>query len=226
MIVYLRESKENDISWKGDGSRRIPRIITVDSTKNFWLEQRASATTLGLIICLCCLLMFLFCVIIILRRQMVGTFILNANGSLIIYGMYRYYCPKKTIILSLKKLLKPWITDNIRRMVNFKHQLFKQYKNRIIAFETYNNYTYNLQRIMEKAKRDYFVRRLNNNCENNIKKTCKIVNSLLSKPYKKCTTLLDSSGAEVHDSRDIANNVLWPLFHYSRQTGKWRSEDR
>ena len=35
MIVYQRESKENDISWKGDGSRRIPRIITVDSTKNF-----------------------------------------------------------------------------------------------------------------------------------------------------------------------------------------------
>ena len=37
--------------------------------------------------------------------------------------------------------------------------------------------------IMENAKRDYFVERLNN-CKDNIKKTRKIVNSLLSKPNR------------------------------------------
>ena len=85
--------------------------------------------------------------------------------------------------MSLKRLLNPWIADNFRRMVNFKHKLFKQYKNRIIAFETYNNYKFNLQRKMKRAKRDYFVRRLNN-CKNNEKKTWKIVNSVLSKPNR------------------------------------------
>ena len=39
-----------------------------------------------------------------------------------LWNVYRRCCPKKTKILSLKKLLKPWITDNIRRMVNFEHQ--------------------------------------------------------------------------------------------------------
>ena len=151
-----------------------------------------------------------------------------------LWNVYRRCCPKKTKILSLKRLLNLWITDNIniRRMVNFKHKLFKQYKNRIIAFETFNNSKSNLQRMMKRAKRDYFVRRLNN-CKNNVKKTWKIVNSLLSKPNKKkCTTLLDwcDADAEVHDSRDVANVYMcmcvWPLFHHSRQTWQRNSEDR
>ena len=54
----------------------------------------------------------------------------------------------------------------------------------------------------ENKERFFRIKRLNS-----IKKTGKIVYSVLSKPNRniKCTTLLDSSGAEVHDSRDIAN---------------------
>ena len=60
------------------------RVTDVSATciDHFGTTNRTS------LICLCCLLMFLFCVIVILGRQMDRTFKLNANGSLIIYRMF------------------------------------------------------------------------------------------------------------------------------------------
>ena len=46
-----------------------------------------------------------------------------------LWSLYSRECPKKSKTISVKKLVRPWITDNIRRMANYKHHLFKLYKN-------------------------------------------------------------------------------------------------
>ena len=61
-----------------------------------------------------------------------------------LWSLYSRDCPKKSKTISVKKLVRPWITDNIRRMANYKHHLFKLYKNNRIAFQEYNNYKNNL----------------------------------------------------------------------------------
>ena len=100
-------------------------------------------------------------------------------------------------------------------MANYKHHLFKLYKNNRIAFQEYNNYKNNLCRVIRKSKRDYFIKKINS-CKNDIKGSWKIINSILSKKFKKSDiiTILDSRGREIHDSNVIANdfcNYFSPL---------------
>ena len=92
-------------------------------------------------------------------------------------------------------------------MANYKHHLFKLYKNNRIAFQEYNNYKNNLCRVIRKSKRDYFINKFNS-CKNDIKGSWKIINSILSKKFKKSDniTILDSRGREIHDSNVIAND--------------------
>ena len=49
--------------------------------------------------------------------------------------LYSLECPKKCKTISVKKLVKPWITDNIRRMANYKHHLFKLHPIQSQVFE-------------------------------------------------------------------------------------------
>ena len=46
-------------------------------------------------------------------------------------------------------------------MADYKHYLFKQYEMQNIQFETYNSYENNLNRIIKKSKREYFVSNFN-----------------------------------------------------------------
>ena len=70
-----------------------------------------------------------------------------------LWSLYSRECPKKSKTISVKKLVRPWITDNIRRMANYNHHLFNLYKNNRIAFQEYNNYKNNLCRVISKSKR-------------------------------------------------------------------------
>lgn len=119
---------------------------------------------------------------------------------------YSRACPKKTKTLSVKKLLKPWINNEIRRMVNYKHHLFKEYKSHNIPFEEYNRYKNNLNSKLRKSKRAYYMYKFNN-CRNNQKQTWKTINNLLSKVKSKPNnvTLLDEHGVEAHNSDSVAN---------------------
>ena len=122
--------------------------------------------------------------------------------------MKLYYrdCPKQTKTLTIKRLLKPWITANIRRMANFKHYLFKQYKQNNISFQRYNLYKNNLNNVIKKAKRNFYISKFENS-NRNIKKTWKTINSVLTKSKKTSNkiSLLDRNGDEVHDPVNIAN---------------------
>ena len=54
--------------------------------------------------------------------------------------------------MGVKRLLKPWITAEIRRMADYKHCLFKQQNINLIPFHTYNIYKNNLSRRIKLSK--------------------------------------------------------------------------
>ena len=121
--------------------------------------------------------------------------------------IYNHDCPKKTKSISIKSLQKPWISNDIKRMANYKHKLFKQYKMQIIDFYVYNRYKNNLNRIIKNSKRKYFIDKFNS-CLNNSKKTWKIISSILSGPSKKSNnniSLLDDRGQVIDNQTDVSN---------------------
>lgn len=73
-----------------------------------------------------------------------------------LWNLYNRDCPIKVKSISVKKFMKPWITNEIRRMANYKHYLFKQYKRNNISFHVYNTYKNNLSKIIKISKRSYF----------------------------------------------------------------------
>ena len=77
------------------------------------------------------------------------------------WELYCRDCPKNRKTIPIKSILKPWITNQIKRMADYKHYLFKQYKMQNIQFETYNSYENNLNRIIKKSKREYFFSNFN-----------------------------------------------------------------
>ena len=82
-------------------------------------------------------------------------------------AIYNRACPKKTKSVSMNKVLKPWISGEIRRMVIYKRRLFKQYKISLIPFRTYNVYKNNLIRRIKQGKKNYYVKKFND-CKENL----------------------------------------------------------
>ena len=121
-----------------------------------------------------------------------------------LWFIYNRDCPKYTKTVSFRKLLKPWITSTIRRMANYKHNLFKKYKNSETSFEVYNQYKNNLNRNIKLSKKAYYERKFDD-CKNNIKKTWQTINSVLCKSKKQnyIPVLLDSHGVELSGSNNI-----------------------
>ena len=84
-------------------------------------------------------------------------------------SLYFQSCPLKCKILSVKNLQKTWINAELRRMANYKHRLFKQYKSGNINFDVYNSYKNNLCHKIIDAKKTYFCKKFEN-CINDSKK--------------------------------------------------------
>ena len=40
-----------------------------------------------------------------------------------LYSLYNHNCPRKCKTISAKRVVKPWITNNLKRMANYKHRL-------------------------------------------------------------------------------------------------------
>ena len=42
-----------------------------------------------------------------------------------LYSSYNHNCLRKCKTISAKRVVKPWITNNLKRMANYKHRLFR-----------------------------------------------------------------------------------------------------
>ena len=119
---------------------------------------------------------------------------------------YDHNCPVMKKTVSLKRLLKPWICSDMRRMSNYKHHLFKQFKMERIPFETYNQYKNNFNKKLALAKKSYYKNKFNS-CFKDIKQTWKTINSVLnkSKSKQKIVSILNERGDEVNNPSVVSN---------------------
>ena len=120
-----------------------------------------------------------------------------------LWSLYDGICPKVERTLSHKKISKPWITESLTRDINFKHALFKRYKQGIVDFPIYNNYKNILTKKLKKAKSDYFQHKFNE-IKMSSRDTWKSINGLLNRTKKKSDTILENNGIDTSNPGEIS----------------------
>lgn len=98
-------------------------------------------------------------------------------------SLYNRHCPVRTKFLSTKKMLKPWVSNDIVREINKKHRLFKLHKQGIIPFHVYNQHKNRLSKLLLAAKHEFYSIKFKKN-RSDIKKNWKVINSILNKNKK------------------------------------------
>ena len=91
-------------------------------------------------------------------------------------------------------------------MLNYKHHLFKKYKQELTSFDFYNSYKNNISTILNKAKKDYYRNKFSL-CYGDGRSTWKTINSLLNnkRQKQKIVSLLDNDGNEFSEPRQMAD---------------------
>ena len=65
------------------------------------------------------------------------------------------YFPFNTKKLSFKRFTMPWITSDIIKLINKKHKLFKDFKNKVITLESFKLYCKGLKRLLYILEMNY-----------------------------------------------------------------------
>ena len=97
----------------------------------------------------------------------------------------------------------PWISDAIMVSLNRKHELFRQYKNRIFTFDHYNYFKNNFTTPLRHARNNYFQRKFTE-CSNNTRDTWKTLNKLIQYKNTSKDVILNQNGFTVSDLSAIA----------------------
>ena len=93
--------------------------------------------------------------------------------------------PIMTKFISVKRLNKPWLSSAILKSIKTKSKYFKMFKLGQINSYTNNVYKNLLTKVIRKAKQNYYHSSFEK-CQNDVKKTWKLINTLLSSnPQKK-----------------------------------------
>jgi len=74
-----------------------------------------------------------------------------------IYTAYNACCPIRTKCISLRRYLKPWITNDVMKCIKRKHDLFLEYKNDFVDFEYYNSYKNLITKLLRRVKARYYA---------------------------------------------------------------------
>ena len=121
-----------------------------------------------------------------------------------IYQLYNDNCRLCVKQVSLKGCTKPWITDEIKRLINRKHLLFRRFKEGLIHFDVYNYHKNLCTKTIKRSKEDFFKRKFDM-CRGNLRKTWNNLRYLMNAKTN-CNTIkmLRYKGAELLQADDIA----------------------
>ena len=142
-------------------------------------------------------------------------FIDNANNSVDdkteyfldrINSSFNEFCPIKIKTVSYKKYTKPWITSDLISLINYKHILFKRYKQLNVPFSTYNDYKNNLCKVLKRRKIEFYNNRFNR-IKNDTRENWRTINDLMGmKRYDKYPDVIkNADGEELRDPLMISN---------------------
>ena len=102
----------------------------------------------------------------------------------IIDSLYCNSFPLKIKNISEKRLKNPWLTPFVKEKINFKSQSLKNFKTGILSGETYNLIRNYVNRIVKKAKNEYYERSFDS-FKTEPRKAWKLMHNLMGKDKSK-----------------------------------------
>ena len=126
----------------------------------------------------------------------------NYLSNFLIYIQNKYF-PVKTKQISNKRFSSPWITKDIRRCINKKHEWYRLAKQCKITYDSYKNYASDLSYLLRIAKEDYYVYKLNTLNKDN-KKSWKTINNMLGRTKKQIPQYFIINGNKITDGEEIS----------------------
>ena len=123
------------------------------------------------------------------------------------YEMYDKCCPVRVKQLSFKRFSKPWIDDILMELINQKHQMYRDYKQQIIDFQTYNSFNKNASAILIRSKSSNYKLKFEQ-CQGDIKKTWKRINDLLKPKFNSNESIvIKKDNVVVSDPQSVAESL-------------------
>ena len=87
--------------------------------------------------------------------------------------IYKTCCPIKTKEISMNRLKKPWLTQQLLNDIQEKYKIFKRYRNGLVPYHQFLNYKKELKRKIETASSNYYLYKFEN-CRNDSSSTWKL----------------------------------------------------
>lgn len=121
-------------------------------------------------------------------------------------NIYNNCFPLRTV-KSNSKICKPWISKGLRKSINKKNKLYKQFLQNRITENRYKIYKNKLTHSIRIAKRIYYDKKLTDN-KANMKETWKILNSIINRKSSRprLNAVFKRDGREISNPIEIANN--------------------
>ena len=110
------------------------------------------------------------------------------NLTKLINDSYQLCCPKINKTISYKNFTKPWIDDQIVKLIKLRQNYYILYCKKLISKEHYCKFRNYVTFKIRSAKKKYYEQ-VFNSVKNDIKKTWKIINNLLNSKRKKQITI-------------------------------------
>ena len=110
--------------------------------------------------------------------------------------IYKISCPIRTKEISHERFCKPWLNHYHLLKIKIKHYLLKRYKNGAIPYAEFKSFSLETDKIIKKAKRDYYTNKLDS-CAKNPKEVWKITNNLLGRNSKSPAQIEINDGLNV-----------------------------
>lgn len=116
------------------------------------------------------------------------------------------YFPRKTKSIVIRRERKPWISDDIVKLIRKKQKWFRWMRTGLITLGSFKQYALDLKKVLVFAERRYYYKKLTD-CDKNPKKGWEIINELLGKSIDKETqTDFCINGVNTSDSKVIADS--------------------
>ena len=119
--------------------------------------------------------------------------------------IYKTYCPIKTKEISINRLKKTWLSQQLLSEIQEKYDIFKRYKNGLVPYEQFLSYKKELRRKIETAKNNYYLYKFGNCCSDS-SSTWKLTNNILGRKNKsKIPPSITHNSDEITDGKKISN---------------------
>ena len=119
--------------------------------------------------------------------------------------IYQSCCPIKTKEISMNRLKKPWLSQQLLDDIRVKYELFNRYRNGLIQYDQFLNYKKELQKKINIARKNYYLYKFEN-CRGDSSSTWKLTNNILGRKNKsKIPHALIHDDDEVTDCKKMCN---------------------